>query len=151
MIRLVDKEGAETGPLAARLPSFRTATLELENMRRRLGLDVISAVTFGALSEAEMKMALSTALPTELDGPELVAWAKNKVNAQEKLKNYLEEQAIYLSKPGSSPAGWVELQKANVSRGTKQSQQGTPKKGMIKGGYIFMGGDPADPKSWKKQ
>ena len=119
VIRLVDKEGAETGPLAARLPSFRTATLELENMRRRLGLDVISSVTFGALSEAELKMALDTALPTQLEGPQLVAWANNKVDAQEKLKNYLEEQAIYLSKPGSSPAGWLEQQKANVPRKTK--------------------------------
>lgn len=41
-----------------------------------------------------------------------------------------------------------------VPRETMQKQQVSgiaPKKGTIKGGYIFMGGNPADPNSWKKQ
>lgn len=107
VIDLVGK-GAETGPLSKRLPSFRAQSVRLDNLRKQLGLDVIGAVTFGALSEGELQLALDTALPTGLDGPELVRWAQDKINAQEKLANYLEEQAIFLSKPGNTPADWIE-------------------------------------------
>lgn len=143
VIRLVG-EGAETGPLAAKLPSIRASSIELDNMQKQLGLDVIGAVTFGALSKGELDLALSKALPTHLQGPDLVSWTNRKIAAQEKLSDYYEKQGIYLSKPGSSQAGWLEQQK---SAGTK----GVPKIGTIKNGYIFMGGNPADQKSWKKQ
>ena len=33
----------------------------------------------------------------------------------------------------------------------KVATQITPKKGEVDGGYIFLGGDPASPKSWKKK
>jgi hypothetical protein len=111
VITLVDKEGASTGPLMSRLPSFRAASVELDNMQKQLGLEIISAVTFGALSEKELEVALSTALPTHLRGPELIQWSKDKVAAQKKLRDYLEEQAMYMSQPGSTQAGWIEQQK----------------------------------------
>lgn len=120
VIRLVGK-GAETGPLAAKLPSFRAASIELDNVRRRLGLDVIGSVTFGALSEAELNMALDTALPTQLQGPDLVQWANGKIAAQEKLRNYMEKQSLYLSKPGNTMAGWIESQREQ--RQTPQAPQ----------------------------
>ena len=110
VVRLVDVEGAETGPLASKLPSFRASTVQLNNMRNRLGLDVIGAVTFGALSKGELDLAMDTALPTQLDGPELVQWAKDKISAQEKLMAYFQKQAIYLSKQGNTPASWTESQ-----------------------------------------
>jgi hypothetical protein len=37
--------GAETGPIVSRLPSFRTASIELDNIKGRMGLDVISSET----------------------------------------------------------------------------------------------------------
>ncbi len=99
--------GAETGPLAARLPSFRAESVRLERLRNQLGLDVVGSVTFGALSEGELNLALSTALPTTLDGPELVKWAEDKIAAQEKLAAYLEDQSIFLSEPGNSIGDWL--------------------------------------------
>ena len=59
-IRLID-EGAETGVVASRLPSVRQASIELDSLQGRLGLDVIGNTTFGALSEAELRFALDTA------------------------------------------------------------------------------------------
>jgi hypothetical protein len=100
--------GAQTGPLADRLPSFRASTRRLIQIKNELGLDVVGAVTFGALSEGELNLAMDTALPTTLDGPDLIEWAENKIAAQEKLANYLEEQAIFLSKPGNTAADWLE-------------------------------------------
>lgn len=105
------KGGAETGPLADRLPSFRAATVKLNQLKNKLGLDVVGSVTFGALSEGELKLALNTALPTNLQGPELVQWAEDKIEAQEKLARYLEDQAIFLADPGNSRADWIKLQK----------------------------------------
>lgn len=116
--------GAGTGPLLSRLPSFRTESVRLDNMRRRLGLDVIGSVTFGALSEGEMELALDTALPTGLDGPELVQWAKDKIEAQEKLATYLEDQSVFLSEKGNTPAKWLKQQRA--LRGANNLTQEAP-------------------------
>lgn len=103
--------GAETGPLSDKLPSFRAESVRLETLRNKLGLDVVGAVTFGALSEGELNLALGTALPTRLDGPELIEWADAKIVAQEKMATYLEDQAIFLSKTGNTPADWLERQR----------------------------------------
>jgi len=103
--------GAETGPLAAKLPSFRAESVRLDQLRNKLGLDVVGSVTFGALSEGELQLAMSTALPTKLNGPELIQWADDKIFAQEKLAAYLEDQAIFLGKSGNKQADWLEMQK----------------------------------------
>ncbi|MEN8171426.1 MAG: hypothetical protein ABFS03_00950 [Chloroflexota bacterium] len=100
-------EGAETGPLAARLPSFRAETIRLNNVQKQLGLDVIGSVTFGALSQGELDLALETALPTNLEGPQLVDWANRKISAQEKLASYMEEQAEFLLKSGNRVPDWI--------------------------------------------
>ena len=117
------KAGAETGPLAAKLPSFRAASVRLEQLRNEQGLDVIGSVTFGALSEGELNLALDTALPTRLEGPELVKWAEEKIAAQEKLANYLEDQAIFLGRGGNTPAGWLELQKSKAEKAAQPEPQ----------------------------
>lgn len=84
-----------------------------------MGLDVIGSVTFGSLSEGEMELALDTALPTGLDGPELIKWAEDKIAAQEKLATYLEEQAIFLSKPGATPADWIKSMRDSAPKENK--------------------------------
>ena len=108
--------GADTGPLASRLPSIRAASVRLDQLRNELGLDVVGAVTFGALSEGELNLAMSTALPDTLDGPELAQWAKDKIEAQEKLINYMEDQAIFLSEKGNTPAMWLESQRQSAPK-----------------------------------
>lgn len=113
--------GADTGPLAKNLPSFRASTLRLKALQNELGLDVVGSVTFGALSEGELSLAMDTALPTGLQGPELIKWAQEKISAQEKLAEYLEDQAIFLSKQGNTAADWLELGRAKrMQRGEQQ-------------------------------
>ena len=106
-------DGADTGLLASRFPAFSQATVEMRNVQKRLGLNVISSTTFGALSEAELKMALETALPDQLEGPALVDWIDSRQNAQLKLLNEMENLAIFLGTPGNTTADWIEFQKDN--------------------------------------
>ena len=108
-------DGANTGPLDKALPSFKSESIRLDNIRNRLGLDVISGVTFGALSEGELKLALDTALPTGLKGPELVQWAKEKIGAQQKLASYFEEQAQFLGASGNTIAEFIDFKKSQQS------------------------------------
>jgi hypothetical protein len=39
----------------------------------------------------------------------------------------------------------------NIIPKNEKMPSNTPKAGTVKGGYVFLGGDPANPKSWKKQ
>ena len=100
--------GANTGVIASKLPNITAASIQLANVRQNLGLDVIGSVTFGALSEGELNLALDTALPTGLAPKDLKTFLQNKKNAQEKLAGYLSKQATYLSKRGNTLAGWLE-------------------------------------------
>jgi hypothetical protein len=106
-IKAIDA-GANTGVIASKLPNITAASVQLANIRNTLGLDVIGSVTFGALSEGELNLALDTALPTNLAPKDLRAYLVNKKTAQTKLAGYLTEQATYLSKKGNSLAGWLE-------------------------------------------
>ena len=96
------EEGANTGPLMSRLPSMTEASIRMDQLQREMGLNVIGSVTFGALSAPELKLALQTAIPTQLEGPELIKWAREKQVANRKLMSYLNEQVQYLSKGGTS-------------------------------------------------
>jgi hypothetical protein len=106
-IKAID-DGASTGVIASKLPNITAASVQLANIRNTLGLDVIGSVTFGALSEGELNLALDTALPTNLAPKELKAYLLNKKTAQTKLAEYLSKQATYLSKSGNTLAGWLE-------------------------------------------
>ena len=100
--------GANSGVIASKLPNVTAASIQLANVRQQLGLDVIGSVTFGALSEGELNLALDTALPSNLAPKDLRAYLVNKKNAQTKLAGYLTEQATYLSKKGNTLSGWLE-------------------------------------------
>lgn len=119
----IDK-GADTGVIASRFPNLTSASIELQNIQSKLGLDVIGAVTFGALSEGELGLALQTALPTNLDQPQLKEWLTRRIDAQEKLADYLTKQATYLSKPGATQAGWME--KMQTEQSPAPSSSGAP-------------------------
>ena len=106
-IDAIDK-GANTGVIASRFPNLTAASIQLANIRNILGLDVIGSVTFGALSEGELNLALETALPTTLSPEDLKVYLEKKKTAQTKLADYLSKQVTYLSKPGNTLAGWLE-------------------------------------------
>lgn len=89
--------GANTGWADKWLPTFRASTLALESAANRLGLDVIGSVTFGALSEGELRLAMDTALPLAMEEKELREWINKRMVAKQKLRNYLESAAMRLT------------------------------------------------------
>ena len=108
-IKALDK-GADTGPIISKLPSFRESSIELDNIRNRMGLDVVGSTTFGALSESELAFALDTALPDNLQPKALKTWLKRKQTAQRALAKGLRDAAVFLGKPGNTIADYIERQ-----------------------------------------
>jgi len=109
--RLVQEEGANTGVIANRLPNWKDSTIALATVKNELGLDVVGSVTFGALSQGELTLALNTALPTNLSEDALVDWIDRKIIAQRKLQDYLYGQAIYLADGDKTIGDWLRKQR----------------------------------------
>jgi len=101
------ESGAQTGFFAQFLPNISRSATELANVKNRLGLDVVSSVTFGALSESELNMALDTALPTNMDEDYLKDWVQERIDAKKKLLKNLLEVTGFLSR-GNSIGDWME-------------------------------------------
>jgi hypothetical protein len=106
-IRALNK-GAKTGPIISKLPSFRESSIDLDNIRGKMGLDIVGASTFGALSESELAFALDVALPDKLDPEALKDWLNRKRDAQKKLGRELMRAATFLGKPGNTIAKYIE-------------------------------------------
>ena len=100
--------GATTGVIASKFPNWKASTIELQNIQRNLGLDIIGSVTFGALSEGELSLALETALPLNMNEKQLKDWLIRKKDAQVKLSKYITEQARFLSVPGQTIGQWLQ-------------------------------------------
>ena len=90
-------EGAITGWVTNYLPTLSANTANLESFARRLGLDVIGSVTFGALSEAEMKLAMATPIDINLAPKELRKQVMKKLELQEKIRAELYRKAQDMS------------------------------------------------------
>ena len=127
--RLVLEEGANTGVIADRLPNWKDSTIALDTVKNELGLDVVGSVTFGALSAGELSLALNTALPTNLQEEALAAWLDRKIDAQQKLSEYLTRQAVYLSDGDKTVGDWLrfekEYQEKRERQEAEQRQSGT--------------------------
>ena len=91
------KSGADTGVIANYFPTVTRSTAELFQAARRLGLNIIQNTTFGALSAAEMNLAMETAVPTGLDEAELMQWAQGKKQALYKLQNEVQGAINHLN------------------------------------------------------
>jgi hypothetical protein len=101
------QEGAQSGVIAERFPDWKASTIELRNVKSRLGLDIVGSVTFGSLTKNELDLALDLGLPTKMAPKELIGWIDRKVAAQEKLVSYLDEQARFLSVQGRTLNDWL--------------------------------------------
>ncbi len=123
-IRLID-EGAQTGVIAKRFPSIKTASIALENLQGRLGLDIIADVTFGALSESELAFAKDTALPIGLEGEPLKDWLSRKRDAQRALAESLEEAALFLGTPGNTVPDYIRFKRAQQQPRTQPAETQT--------------------------
>ena len=115
-LRSIDKaisaldKGAKSGIVQGRLPAFDKATEQLRSASKTLGIDVINSATFGALSATELQLALSTAVPDNLDEDELRSFLVDKRNATKKLKNEIQDMGRFLSKKGNTVDKWLGLQ-----------------------------------------
>jgi hypothetical protein len=129
------KRGAGVGAMQRFLPSFKAASVELDNIQNSMALDVIGSVTFGALSEGELRLAQETALPKGLDTPELIDYLQRRKGAQEKLRDYYNEQIQFLNR-GGSIAEFINMkeQQRNTQQPTQTIQQ--PPQGM--GGFKIL-------------
>jgi len=116
--------GANTGVIASKFPNLLNASIELQNIQSRLGLDVVGQTTFGALSGSELNLALQTGLPTNLEGPALKQWLIKRIEAQENVSKYLTKQATYLSKRGNTLAGWMEKMQNEAEEKQRSEAQG---------------------------
>lgn len=105
--------GADTGPIADYFPSFKAETVKLYQLQKRLALDVVGATTFGALSKGELDLAKAVALPTGLEGDDLIRWVNDSIAAKRKLAQYFEDQAIFLS-AGGTQDGWLKKGRAEL-------------------------------------
>lgn len=110
------------GPIRQFLPKLSAAAQDMRSIANRLGLGVVSSVTFGALSEGELKLAMSTGLPTGMKGQDLLNWIQDRKAAQQKLANYLENAAIYLGEPGHTLADFRKMMKEKKGQSPVQTQ-----------------------------
>jgi len=104
-------EGADTGVIESRFPDWKASSIELRNIQRQLGLDVIGSVTFGALSEGELELALATALPLQLQEEDLKDWLTRKKEAQLKLSAELQNAVMFFS-GGGTVGEYVKFQES---------------------------------------
>ncbi|WP_086931625.1 hypothetical protein [Agarilytica rhodophyticola] len=118
--------GARTGAVDRFLPSITAASRELDQIRNELGLDVVGSVTFGALSEGELNLALDTALPTGLDEPQLKDYLLRKKEAQEKVLANLQEAALFLSRDGATVADFIRFKNPNAQQPQQTEIQQQP-------------------------
>lgn len=67
----------------------------------------------------------------------------------DRLKNVIDAAKIAAGNAAPSAELGQQNQRANIMP-TGEKMPTKPKVGVIDGGYVFLGGDPANPKSWKK-
>jgi hypothetical protein len=104
-------EGARSGAIESRFfPSIRAASVKLDQLQNKFALDVISGVTLGAISEAELRLAKEVGLPTNLPEKDLKQYLLDKKASQEKLRAYFEEQIEFLDN-GGTIAGFLRSKK----------------------------------------
>jgi hypothetical protein len=121
-ITALDK-GAKSGAVQGRLPAFDVATEQLRSAAKSLGIEVINSATFGALSATELQLALSTAVPDNLDEEELKQFLVEKRDATAKLRDEFNTMSRFLSKKGNTVDKWLDLQDEN--RATAESESAT--------------------------
>jgi hypothetical protein len=117
-VRLMDEaraalaDGAQSGVFRQYLPSFDEATQRLRNAANNAGINIINSATFGALSEKEMQLAMSTGIPQGLSEQELDKYLEAKIIAQEKLYAEVDQRARDLNSGSKTLGEWQETWKS---------------------------------------
>lgn len=142
------------GAIGRKIPGTSAFDLDrtVDTLKANLGFDALQAMrdaspTGGALGQvAIQELAMLQAQVASLD----------TAQSEDQLKRNLEQirthygnwrRIVEESAREASQRQGVQTQPTNAA----PQQGGSPQAGTVEDGYIFMGGDPADPKSWKKQ
>jgi len=104
-------DGADSGFLVRYLPAFDEATQRLRTAANSAGINIINSATFGALSEKEMSLALSTGIPIGLSEGELKKYLAARIKAQEKLYEEITNRAIDLNSGTHTLGEWQKIWK----------------------------------------
>jgi hypothetical protein len=113
--------GAKRNVILNLLPDISAQAGGLTAALRQMGLDVVSSVTFGALSQSELDIAMSTAYPPNANEVELRKFLVKRRDALKKLRTYTEEAASFLRNPNNTTTMWMDIVK---SRRDQQASQG---------------------------
>jgi len=125
-------------------------TVNLDNLMTGQALESLKATFGGMPTEGERKILLDIQASADktpsqraaiLDRAE--AAAKRRISFNENKAKSLREGTYFTEgapMPQEQPAARPQA---------NPSQLAAPKIGTVKGGYVFKGGNPADPKSWK--
>ena len=107
---LAGPDGANTGKVYSMLPTIEARTVELENIRNRLGLGRIAAGKFGQLTELEMEVAFETEIPVDLPPAELKTWLEARKGAEQKLLALEEDYLRWAKDSKGTKAEWKTSQ-----------------------------------------
>jgi len=107
------EDGVVTGVLEQFLPAFDANTRMFISLQADLGIAVINSATFGALSEAELRLALNKDIPRGLEGQELINYLDKKIAAQNKLYREMNRKARRLQS-GITLGEYMEEQQAEI-------------------------------------
>jgi hypothetical protein len=101
-------DGAQTGVWRQYLPSLDENTARLRSLANSAGINIINSATFGALSEKELELALSTGIPINLSEEELDGYLAAKIQAQEKLYGEVNKKARDLNSGTQTLGQWQD-------------------------------------------
>lgn len=100
-------EGAGSGYFRSMLPALDAATAQLRTTASQLGIDVINSATFGALSESELRLALSTELDLSLPESELRKQVEARIRAKDMLRSELLKAARTLTSGNTTYSDFI--------------------------------------------
>ena len=109
---LYEREGEDFNPnswVQRNLPTVSGAAAEFDQIMGEFGLGKVSSVTFGALSEGELNLAMRTAFPPGGSRGETLEYAKRKKNATIKLMNEMRKMVRFFEN-GGTQSEWLDKQ-----------------------------------------
>ena len=125
-IRQIDL-GAESGVIRNMLPSFTSQTAALRSIAQNLGIGVINSATFGALSEKELQLALSTTMDLGLGEAELRQYIVDKSDATAKLYAEMRMKAAQMTTMPYDEFVRQEQARAQANQRYMQAPEGVDK------------------------
>lgn len=114
-IRVIEG-GAGVGAIEKLWPSIKASSIELDNIRGRMALDIIGSVTFGALSKGELDLSKDIALPTGLNTNELLDYLSRRKAFETKKRDYYNEQIQFLDQ-GGTVSGFLRKRERDQEQG----------------------------------